>query len=127
MAGSTNHLQCHMGNGLVTVTFSDGSTSSLPLVNPETWCPIDQDFYVDGYAFSLKAPRPYRVLLKSGVITRDVESYLILRGADNRNIPGGAGVILDLPLDGTRTLQSITVSAVSTEVVIGLMAVTLER
>ena len=70
---------------------------------------------------------PYRVLLKSGVITRDVESYLKLRGADNRNIPGGAGVILDLPLDGTRTLQSITVSAVSTEVVIGLMAVTLER
>lgn len=74
-----------------------------------------------------KPPRPYRVLLKSGVITRDVESYLKLRGADNRNIPGGAGVILDLPLDGTRTLQSITVSAVSTEVVIGLMAITLER
>ena len=127
MAGSTNHMQCHMVNGLVTVTYTDGTTSTLPLVNPETWCPIDQDFYVDGYAFSLKAPRPYRVLLKSGVITRDVESYLKLRGADNRNIPGGAGVILDLPLDGTRTLQSITVSAVSTEVVIGLMAVTLER
>ncbi len=127
MAGSTNHMQCHMVNGLVTVTYTDGTTSTLPLVNPETWCPIDQDFYVDGQAFCLKAPRPYRVLLKSGVITRDVQSLLNLRGADGRNIPGGAAVILDLPLDATRTLQSLTLSAVSTEVVIGLMAVTLER
>ena len=127
MAGSTNHMQCHMTNGLVTVTYTDGTTSTLPLINPETWCPIDQDFYVDGQAFRLQAPRPYRVLLKSGIITRDVESLLKFRGADGRNIPGGAAVILDLPLDATRTLQSLTLSAVSTEVVIGLMAVTLER
>ena len=127
MAGSTNHMQCHMTNGLVTVTYTDGTTSTLPLINPETWCPIDQDFYVDGQAFRLQAPRPYRVLLKSGIITRDVESLLKFRGADGRNIACGAAVILDLPLDATRTLQSLTLSAVSTEVVIGLMAVTLER
>ncbi|MCD7710562.1 MAG: hypothetical protein LUI04_04335, partial [Porphyromonadaceae bacterium] len=127
MAGSTNPMQCHMVNGKVTVTYTDGTTAELPLVNPESWCPIEQDFYVDGQAFCLKAPRPYRVLFKSGVITRDVESYLGLHGADNRTIPGGAGVILDLPLDISRTLQSLTLSAESTEVIIGLMALTLER
>ena len=127
MAGSTNHMQCHIENGTVTVAYTDGTTSVLPLVNPETWCPIDQDFYIDGQAFRVDAPRPYRVLLKSGTITRDVQSLLHLRGADNRNIPGGAAVILDLPLDDSRELQSLTLTTLSTEVVIGLMAVTLER
>lgn len=127
MAGSTNHMQCHMVNGTVTVTYTDGTTSELPLINPETWCPIDQDFYIDGVSYRVNAPRPYRVLFRDGIITRNVQSIYNFRGADNRNIPGGAGVILDLPLDDSRELKSLTLSVQSTEVVIGLMAVTLER
>ncbi len=127
MAGSTNHMQCHMENGTVTVTYTDGTTSELPLINPETWCPIDQDYYIDGQAFRSKSPRPYRVLLREGVVTRDIQSIYKYKGADNRNIPGGAAVILDLPLDDSRELQSLTLSVQSTEVVIGIMAVTLQR
>jgi hypothetical protein len=58
MAGSTNHMQCHIVNGIVKVHYTDGSCDSLELINPENWCPIEQDFFVDNVAFGIKAPRP---------------------------------------------------------------------
>ena len=42
-------------------------------------------------------------------------------------VPGGAATVLDLPLDATKELKSITVRAIANEVVIGLMSVTLLR
>ena len=46
---------------------------------------------------------------------------------DREKIDGGAANILDIELDATRTLKSLTVRSVANEVVIGLMAVSLER
>ena len=35
MAGSTNHMQCHIVNGVITVKYKDGSTTQLELINPD--------------------------------------------------------------------------------------------
>jgi hypothetical protein len=42
-------------------------------------------------------------------------------------VPGGAATVLDLPLDATKELKSLTVRSLANEVVIGLMAATLSR
>ena len=127
MAGSTNHMQCRIANAVVRVTYADGSADSLLLVNPETWTPIEQDFYVDGYAFSLSAPRPYRVHLKSGLVSRDLEKDLSITGVYGRAIDGGAAIILDMPLDNKKQLKSLSLEPLSNEVVVGLMSVTVVR
>ena len=45
----------------------------------------------------------------------------------DRNFERGAGIILDMPLHPQKTLQSLTISTLSNDVVIGLMGVTLQR
>ncbi|MDR1023475.1 MAG: DUF4450 domain-containing protein [Prevotellaceae bacterium] len=127
MAGSTNHMQCRIANAMVVVEYADGSTERLELVSPETWAPVEQDFYVDGYAFRLKAPRPYRVHLKSGLASRNLAKDLGIEGVYGRAIDGGAGIILDLPLDGRKTLKKLQLETLANDVVAGLMALTLVR
>lgn len=129
MAGSTNHMQCHVVNGTVTVNYQDGTKEILELINPETWAPIEQDFFIDGQAFRSKRPRPYRVAFKTAFVSRDLETDLKISPTEvyGRTIDGGAGIILDLPLNPQKGLKNIEVKAVANEVVIGLMAVTLLR
>lgn len=129
MAGSTNHMQCHVPNGTVTVYYTDGTSSLLELVNPETWVPIEQDYFIDGEAFASKYPNPYRVAFKTGIVSRDMEKDMNVKSKEvyGRNIDGGAGIILDIPLDKNKELKNVEVKAVANEVVIGLMGVTLLR
>ena len=127
LAGSTNHMQCRMENGRITVTYADGSHTSLPLMNPENWAPIEQDFYFDGLAFRNDVPRPYRVALASGLVSNRLETDLKLKGFNDRRIPGGAATLLYLPLDGQKELRSLHLETMSNDVVIGLMGVTLVR
>jgi hypothetical protein len=127
MAGSTNHMQVHVPNGEVLVTYRDGSQSRLELRNPETWVPIEQDLFVDDHAFRLSNPRPYRVGLKSGKVSRNFDDEIPADEVYGRSIDGGAAIILDLPLEKEKELESITVRTIANEVVIGLMSVTLAR
>lgn len=129
MAGSTNHMQCHVVNVTVTINYQDGTKEMLELINPETWAPIEQDFFIDGQAFRSRQPRPYRVAFKTALVSRDLETDLNIKPSEvyGRTIDGGAGIILDLPLNPQKELKSIEVKAIANEVVIGLMAVTLLR
>ncbi|MGJ7030110.1 DUF4450 domain-containing protein [Niabella hirudinis] len=127
VAGSTNHQQAHIENARITVQYTDGSAATLPLVNPANWWPVEQDYMNDGYAFTTGAPRPYRVLFKSGVITRNFEAYQSIKGFTGRAIEGGAGTVVDLPLDDNKTLASVSLRTLSNEVVAGLMSITLVR
>lgn len=130
MAGSTNHQQCHLTNGIVRVQYSDGSQDSLLLINPETWVPIEQDFFEDGLAFDIKAPRPYRVQLSTGLVSRNMERDLGLKDVEyskGRNIPGGAAVMLDLPLQADKSIQSIHLESNTIETIIGLISITLVK
>ena len=132
MAGSTNHMQSRIDNGLVIVTYHDGTADTLALRNPDNWCPIEQDYYVDDKAFYAANPRPLRVCLGKAttdgrpLVSRDLGSELGLQGADGRTIPGGAAQILAMPLNPQKRLRSLLVRTLSNDVVIGLMAVTLQ-
>jgi hypothetical protein len=127
MAGSTNPMQSQLVNGEVVVTYTDGSSDTLPLRNPENWWPIEQDYLNDGFAFQTGAPQPLRVHLKTGLITREFNQYTSIKGFSTRAIDGGAATVLDLPLNPKKKLRSLTVRALANDVVIGLMSVTLAR
>jgi len=124
MAGSTNPMQSQLDNGALIVNYTDGTTDTLILRNPETWWPIDQDYYTDGFAFALKRPRPIRVHLKTGLIVSGQESQANYNG---KEIEGGAATVLDMPLNTSKTLKSITLKTLANDVVIGLMGITLLR
>lgn len=126
MAGSTNHMQCHIANGIIRIHYTDGSCEEKELINPDNWCPIEQDFYVDGKAFVVPAPRPYRLHLKTGKVSRDLGKELGIKGVYGREIEGGAGVLLDIPLDSTKELKELVLETLSNDVVIGVMGVTLQ-
>ncbi|USQ94218.1 DUF4450 domain-containing protein [Caulobacter sp. RL271] len=124
MAGSTNPMQSRFDNGEVVVTYQDGTTTRLPLRNPDTWWPIEQDYFLDDYQFRVDTPPPTRVDLATGQIR--VLDPATFKG-QGREIPGGAATVLSLPLDPHKTLRALTVRTTANEVVIGLMAATLER
>ena len=127
MAGSANHMQTRFENGIVTVIYQDGGTDVLSLVNPETWAPIERDYYTDDFSYRMNQPRPYRVVLKTGWVARQFEDVINSKGLDRRFLDGGAALILDLPLDHSRELKKLVLKTIANEVVIGLMAVTLDR
>ena len=126
MAGSTNHMQSRINNGLVVMTYRDGTSDTMALYNPDTWCPIEQDYYVDGKAFQVAQPRPYRVCLGTGTVSRNLGKALDIEGVYGREIPGGAATMLCLPLKREKRLKSLTLRTLSNDVVIGLMGVTLQ-
>jgi hypothetical protein len=127
MAGTTDHMQYGVDNGKVTISYKDGTVDSLDLQNPDSWCPIEEDYYTDGFAFRLNAPRPYRVSFKRGIVSRNLGHDMGIADsrASNRVLEGGAGVILSIPLDKNKELASIKWEALANQVIIGMMAVTL--
>lgn len=124
MAGSTNFMQSRIDNGEAIVAYTDGTSARLALHNPTTWWPIEQDYFIDDYQFKNEAPLPIRVDLKTGQVRElDLANFK----GKGRHVEGGAATVLDLPLDETKELRSITVRSLANDVVIGLMGVTLER
>ncbi len=127
VTGTTNPMQSRFENGRIEVIYTDGSKDVLPLVNPETWWPIEQDYIKDDYAFTLDAPKPYRLHLKTGLITKDFNNYVPIGGFTKFAIDGGASTLLDLPLDSSKNLKACIVKATANDVIIGLISLTLER
>jgi hypothetical protein len=113
-----------MQHGTVTVRYAGGTSAALPLNNPETWWPIEQDYLLDDYLFLDGAPLPPRVDLRTGK-TRVLEMKNF-KGA-GRDVPGGAATILHLPLDPRQQLASLKVEAELYGIVIALLSVTLVR
>jgi hypothetical protein len=126
MAGSTNHMQCHIDNGLIRIYYTDGTSDVLPLVNPDNWPPIEQVFFEDGQAFNRHAPSLYRLRLKTGEVSNHLGEELGFRGV-TRIVDGGAAVLLEMPLNSQKTLSHLTLETLSNDVVIGLMSITLQR
>lgn len=125
MAGSTNPMQSRLVNGVIIVQYTDGSSSVLELKNPENWWPIEQDYFIDEYAFATGAPRPIRLALKTGEVIPEKYKYTGIKGFANYAIDGGAATILDLPLNPQKQLKSLVLKTIANDVVIGLMSVTL--
>ena len=125
MAGSTNPMQSRLVNGAVIITYTDNTADTLLLKNPETWWPIEQDYMDDGYAFTIDAARPVRIHLKTGKIVSDFDNTIAAYAG--RMIDGGAATVLDMPLNRDKTLKQLTLKAIANDVIIGLMAITLEK
>ena len=118
VAGSTSPMQSQIDNGEIVVTYTDGTTTRLALHNPTTWWPIEQDYMIDDYAFRRTAPVPLRLELKTG---------RLYTPTGYAQIPGGAATVLVLPLNPKKELRSLTVRALSTESILGLLSATLIR
>lgn len=138
MAGSTNPMQYAIENAVIRVEYSDGTSDELMLVPPVNWCPIEQDFLENTTAFPQPELRPYRVGLASGKVSHHLFRDLHL--AVNKNmadvpgykkavaeIEGGAAILLDMPLNARKKLKRLTLRALSNEVVVGLMGITLQK
>ncbi len=140
MAGSTNHMQCHIDNAYVRAYYTDGTYSELPLVNPYNWAPIEQLFFEDGWSYNRNryvpgsTPLPldygssplYRLQLKTGKVSNRLAEEIGFKGV-TRELDGGAATLLELPLDANKQLSHLVLETVSNEVVIGLMSVTVQR
>ena len=124
MVGSTNHMQSHIANGLVEVTYADGEVATLPLVNPDNWSSVEQLGVDDGGAF--RAPALPRLTLRDARFSTSLGRELHLEGV-NQMVDGGAAVVVEMPLDSSRLVRSIAIEALSNDVVIGLMGVTVVK
>lgn len=127
MTGSTNPMQSRITNGEIQVEYKDGTIELLPLKNPENWWPIEQDYYIDGYAFKTGAVKPPRIYFKDATEQMDAKDYISIRGFSNFAVSKGAATVLDLPLNPQKELRQLKLKAVANDVVIGLMSVTLVR
>jgi hypothetical protein len=137
MAGSTNEMQSRIDNGLVIANYTDGTQDTLRLENPINWCPIEQDYYLDGLAFTAAGKRPYRVHLGSGTVSRHLAPIVgicnwegktrkDLYSAEPQIIENGAAQMLKMPLDPKKSLRRLQLRTLSNDVVIGIMGITLE-
>jgi hypothetical protein len=113
-----------MDNGEVEVAYRDGTSARLALRNPETWWPIEQDYFIDDYQFPMAGSLPPRINLRTGEIR--ILDLATFKGK-GREVAGGAATVLDLALDPSKELRSLTVRTIANDVVIGLMSATLER
>ncbi len=138
MAGSTNPMQYAIENAVVRVEYTDGTHDELMLTPPANWCPIEQDFVENASAFPMPNARPYRIGLNTGIVSRhlfkDSGYQEAATGGDIPELklamcalPGGAATMLDMPLNPKKKLRSLTLRTLSTEVVIGLMGITLQK
>ena len=126
MAGSTNHMQCHIDNGLIRVYYKDGTCDKMALRNPDNWAPIEHIFFEDELAFNRHAPALYRLRLKTGEISNNFGEELGFPGA-SRELDGGAAILLEMPLNPDKKLSHLVLETLSNDVVIGLMGITLQR
>jgi hypothetical protein len=122
MAGSTNPMQSRMTNGAVIISYTDETADTLLLINPQSWWPIEQDYYDDGYAFTIDAARPVRIHLKTGAILSDLGDTI--KKYNGKQVDGGAATLLDMPLQKNKQLKELKLQAWANDVVIGLMSVT---
>ena len=141
MAGTTNNMQSRIDNALVMAEYEDGLCDTLRLENPINWPTVNEEFIFDGKAFWSAPVMPLRFRLDNGRVGRQINARELLSvipskhdgkekkiGDNNRYaIDKGAGVILKMPLDSARKIRAIRVKTLSNDIVVGLMAVTLEK
>lgn len=131
VAGSAGHMQCEMENARISVRYTDGTLAEHPLVSPYNYAPIERDYFYDDHAFALAPARqaPPRVRFAPGK-AEDADApknpLAGKKGAEGGVIPSGAGVMVDIPVDPSRRLESLTLRVLSPDIVTGIAAVTLQ-
>ena len=129
IAGSTNHMQFDIDNALIVAHYTDGTADSLALRPPYNYCPIEQDYYVDGKAFKGSDCPPLRVSLSTGKVSCRLGAEMGIPATEvyGRELKGGAAQIVYMPLNPKKKLKEFTLECLSNDIVVGIMAVTLEK
>jgi hypothetical protein len=140
MAGSTNNMQSRIDNALVVAQYKDDTSDTLHIENPINWPTINQEYVFDNAAFWSAPVMPLRFRLDNGKVAREINRHDILpEGLKTEGeakqlsdvygyeIHHGAGVILKMPINPKKKLESLHLITLSNDVVVGLMAVTLEK
>ena len=140
MAGSTNNMQSRIDNALVVAQYKDGTSDTLHIENPINWPTINQEYVFDNAAFWSAPVMPLRFSLDNGKVAREINRHDILpEGLKTEGeakqlsdvygyeIHHGAGVILKMPINPKKKLESLHLITLSNDAVVGLMAVTLEK
>ena len=141
LAGTTNNMQSRIDNALIIAEYEDGSADTLYLENPINWPTINEEYVFDDHAFWSAPVMPLRFRFDNGAVGRYINSKELLStvpskqksnekkiGEDNRYaIEKGAGVILKMPLNPTRRIRTLLIKTLSNDIVVGVMAVTLQK
>ena len=126
LAGTTSTRESRMVNGLIVARYEDGTADTLRLVNPDNWCPIEQEYYINDHSFYAPQPRPYRVSLGTGIVSRDLCKALGIKGNSDLMLPGGAAQMLCMPLNPEKKVVALDIIPQSNQVVVGLMGLTMQ-
>jgi len=129
VAGSTNHMQFDMDNALITANYADGSRDTLILRPPYNYCPIEQDYYVDGKAFRGAKQAPLRISFSTGKVSRTLGAEMGIPATEvyGRELAGGAAQVVAMPLNAKKKVKSFTLRCLSNDVVVGVMAITMVK
>ena len=129
VAGSTNHMQFDIDNAIVVADYYDGTTDTLALRPPYNYCPIEQDYYVDGRAFNGAFNPPLRVSLSTGKASRRLGDDMGISKTEvyGRELKGGAAQIVSMVLNPQKKLKSLRLKCLSNDIVIGIIAVTMVK
>ena len=134
----TGRVQTRIANAVIYVDYEDGTRDSILLVPPFNYCPIEQDYFVDGKAFNLKlgsaggsqtCERPVRVSLSSDVVSSHIGDAMGVPATEvyGRLLDGDAAQILSMPLNNKKKVSKLTMRCLSNDIVVGIMAITLLR
>lgn len=126
LAGTTSTRESRVVNGLIVARYEDGTADTLRLVNPDNWCPIEQDYFVNDYSFHVLQPRPYRVSLDTGIVSRNLSKAMGIKGTNDLLIPGGAAQMLCMSLNREKKVVALDIIPQSNNVIVGLMGLTLQ-
>ncbi len=127
LAGSTNHMQVHINNALIIAEYVDGTQDTLCIYPPYNYCPIEQDYYVDGKAFSTTSPKPLRISLSTGNVSCELGKLTGIPETEvyGRELKGGAAQMLTMPLDRNKRVKQFKLRCLSNDIVVGIMGITL--
>ncbi len=119
ICGSTNPMQCHIANAHLLLNYADGSTDTLALVPPLNYwnlTPIDIRAGTAGQ-------------LSRGDYTHDLDRFCVPKPWP-ATVPLGENcraMLLNRRLKPGIELQTVTLQALSQEVVVGLMGISIQK
>lgn len=128
LAGTTFPQATGSTHATLSVAYRDAQPATImALRSPQSWWPIEQDYPVDDYIFLLggnEDPLPWRVDLSTAKGRKLIRESLRGKGGPIR---GGAAFTVEMDLDPDRELATCTLHCELYGVVLGLLAMTLER
>lgn len=127
LAGSTNHMQVHIDNALIIAEYTDGSADTLVLRPPYNYCPIEQDYYVDGKAFVMPELKPLRISFSTGIASRELGNAMGIPATEvyGRELKGGAAQMLTMSLHANKRVRQFKLRCLSNDIIVGIMGITL--